>query len=69
MILTEVRINHEKKFGDYNIKVVARKVAATSSKAINSDLDIGYVFIPIKRDGKEGVLIVSSRLQLELLNS
>ena len=65
----EVRISPEKKINEYNIKVVARKVAATLNKAINSDLEIGDVFIPTKRDGKEGVLIAPSRIQLELLNS
>ena len=65
----EVRISPEKKINEYNIKVVARKVAASLNKAINSDLEIGNVFVPLKRDGKEGVLIAPSRTQLELLNS
>ena len=65
----EVRISPEKKINEYNIKAVTRKVAATLNKAINSDLAVGDVFVPLKRDGKEGVLIAPSRVQLELLNS
>ena len=65
----EVRVSPEKKISEYNIKAVARKVAASLNKAINSGLEIGDVFIPTKRDGKEGVLIAPSRIQLELLNS
>jgi hypothetical protein len=65
----EVRVSSEKKISEYNIKAVARKVAASLNKAINSGLEIGDVFIPTKRDGKEGVLIAPSRIQLELLNS
>lgn len=65
----EVLVSPKNKINESNIAVVSRKVAAKLNSSINSTLDIGQVFYPYRRDGKDGVLIAPSKTQLELLNS
>jgi hypothetical protein len=65
----EISTSPKNGINEYNIGAVTRSFARKLNVAINTGLNVGDVFIPLKRDGKNIVLIAPSRAQLELVNA
>lgn len=65
----EVTTSPNNKINEYNLPSVTRAFARSLNVAINKGLNVGDVFIPLKRDGRHVVLISPSKEQLELINA